>query len=98
MRGTWGVLLLLLAITALACNGKSSRVMREPSVQMYGLPPMDAKVYNEPVTYPEDKLAMPSQKKGVNMPPGGLGGMGGGGGMPGGGVAGTNPGGLGGYR
>ena len=62
MRGTWSVAILLLGITGLACASKPKRVLREPTVQMYDLPPLDAKAYNDPPTYPEEKSTLPHQK------------------------------------
>jgi hypothetical protein len=81
MRGTWSVAILLLGMTGLACVSKQKRVLREPTVQIYDLPPLDAKAFNDPPTYPEEKATLPNQKSIAN---GGKAGMGGPGGMGGG--------------
>lgn len=88
MRGTWGVLGLLCLVTGLACHDKPKRILKQPDVQMYDLPPPDQ--LDKPPTYPEEKRPelQPKPKDDSTQP---LGGMKGGGGGPPGGAPGGMP-------
>jgi len=103
MRRSWMItLLLVMSIAGVGCASKPRRTMRPPDVQSYDLPPV-VKRFEEPPIYPEERLTLPSQKKGGNpgmMGPGSAGGGGMGMGNPGmgGGAPGTNPGSLGGFQ
>jgi hypothetical protein len=89
MRGTWGVVAVLLALTSVGCIApKPKRNLRPPEVQCYDLPPMDPKYAEAPV-YPEEKRTAVNPNKGVTngaqnamSSPGAPGGVIGGGGMP----------------
>jgi hypothetical protein len=102
MRGTWALVVLILAGAGAGCHDKPRRLLRQPDVQIYDLPPSDERKFSEPPTYPEEKRAplQPgkdnSQQPGLRLPGGGGGGMGGPGmGGPGGGLGGGAPGGRG---
>jgi len=74
MRGIWGCLALLVAMTGLACQGKAKRLTRQPQVQIYELPSPELKQFDLPPTYPDDrKPFQPSGKKDMPaaMPAGG---------------------------
>ncbi len=91
MRGTCGVVALMLAITGVACSAKPKHVLTRPETQEWDLAP-DVQKYSDPPTYPAQEKKAPEEQKGV---PGGFGGGpngGGGGGSPfsGGGVGGVH--------
>ncbi len=65
MRGTWGVVALLLAFVSIGCSAtKPKRNLRPPEVQCYDLPPLDPKFAEAPV-YPEDKQAPVNPNKSI---------------------------------
>jgi hypothetical protein len=89
MRGTWGVVALLLTLVSIGCSAtKPKRNLRPPEVQCYDLPPLDPKFAEAPV-YPEEKVTPVNPNKGIKngaqnamSSPGTPGGVIGGGSMP----------------
>jgi len=90
-RGWFGLGLCLLMLAQFGCqtNSRSNRIVRQPHVEEYNLPPSDTNVTEGPY-YPEQKRQLPGQareqEKALSMAGksgGGMGSGGGGGGMGG---------------